>query len=94
MQEFSKGTKVLYPYFKAEDPDEAFQLMCRNLEPGDIPLCLSYKGQLYKIMTISLSAYNVDKLIKVCPLSVVTEAGQYNISSMQDYLEGVHLWTC
>ena len=94
MQEFSKKTTIPYPYFKAENPDEAFQFMLRNLEEGEIPLCLAFNGQLYKVMSISHSAYNINKLLKICKVSVVTETGLFPINTMQEYLEGVQLWIC
>ena len=94
MQDFSKGIKIKYPYFKVEKPDEALQLMCNNLQEGEIPLCLFYNETLYKLCEISSSAYNVDKLLKVGDLSIVTKFGQYPIDSVQTYLEGVSVWIC
>lgn len=91
-KEFSRGTKVEPPYFKASKPDESFQLVCRNLEEGDIPLCLEYKESLYKIQDISISAYNVHKLLNSIELSIVTAGGEFRIKTIEDYMEGVKLW--
>ena len=94
MQDFSKGVTIKYPYFKIENPDESLQLMCMNLEEGEFPLCLDYSNTLYKLMTISKSAYNVDRLLKIGTLSIVTAFGQFEIKTIQDYLEGVSVWIC
>ena len=91
-QAFSRETGVTYPYFKAINPDESFQLVCKNLEIGEYPLCLLHKGTMYKIMNISLSAYNIQRLLNSIKLSIVTAGGQYDINSMEDYMEGVKLW--
>lgn len=91
---FSKGTEVVYPYFLASNPDESFQLVCRNLEEGGFPLCLNHNGVTYKIMMMSLSAYNIHKLLNSIKLSIVTKGGTYEIRNMDDYMEGVKLWIC
>lgn len=91
---FSKGTEAVYPYFLANNPDESFQMVCRNLEEGGFPLCLNYNGNTYKIMEISLSAYNIHKLLNSISLTVVTKGGRYDIKTMEDYMEGVKIWIC
>ena len=91
-KEFSRSTKVSYPYFKVCKPDESFQLVCRNLEKGDVPLCLDYKDSLYKVQEISISAYNIKKLLDSIELSIVTAGGEFRIETMEDYMEGVKLW--
>lgn len=94
MQDFSKSVKIKFPYFRLENPDESLQLMCRNIEEGDYALCLQYGGTLYKLMTISESAINVDRLLKVGTLYIVTAYGESEIKTIQDYLEGVSVWIC
>ena len=89
---FAKGAVVNPPYFKVTNPDESFQLVCRNLEPGDIPLCLEYKGAVHIIQSISCSAYNVSKLLNSLDVSIVTVAGQFPIKDINDYMEGVPIW--
>lgn len=91
-QAFSKGTTISYPYFLAEKPDESFQLICRNLEEGEYPLCLYYQEKTFKIMSISTSAYNVRKLVNAVKLSIVTAGGKFEIKTVDDYLKGVQLW--
>lgn len=91
-KEFSRTIEVPYPYFKARKPDESFQLVCRNLEAGDIPLCLDYNDTVYKIQDISISAYNIQKLLNSIELSMVTAGGEFRIATIEDYMEGVKLW--
>ena len=93
-EQFSKGTAMVYPHFLAKNPDDAFQLMCYNLEKGDIPLYLDYKGKVYEITRISPSAYNIMRLIKVVKLFVETSTDIKEISSVSDYMGGVYKWTC
>ena len=92
--EFSRGVAVKYPYFKVSNPDESFQLVCRNLDAGEVPLCLEYKGSVFNIQNISMSAYNVQKLLNSLEVYFVTESGQHKINTINDYLEGALAWTC
>lgn len=85
-QALTKKVNVKYPYFLATDADMSFNLMLRNLEEGDMTLCLKHDGTVYVTKKISRSAYNVEKLLRICKLSMVTEQGTVKLENVQEYL--------
>lgn len=93
--EFSKRTTpVIYPYLKILEPNNTTPLIVSVLETGDMPLIIELDGIRKVVARISMSALNIDKLLRTCgSLELTKSADEVTlIKEVTDYLE-VFEWT-
>jgi len=78
--------------FVADESDDSFPLMARNLIEGDYPLYLNHGGKQYQVAKISASPQNVKRLLIVCTLSLKDGERIIHIADMEQYLKEVISW--
>ena len=87
---FSKQrAQVTYPYFKILDVNGVTPSVVGMLEEGDIPLAGVYQGKTALLKKVSMSAYNVDKILRTHEgvLYVINEGEEHYIKKIEEYLE-------
>jgi hypothetical protein len=89
----SKSVSTPYPHIKIVELNIATKLVVDSLDEGDMPLLATYKGETKIIKSISNSAININRLLKVNDLDVVfSKDNIYNIQNILDYMEASKEW--
>lgn len=90
----SKTVSTPYPHIKIKDLNRCVPLVVNALEEGDTPLLGTFKGTTKIIKSISNSAINISKLLRVTELDVVfSEDDSCEVSCVLDYMEVALRWT-
>lgn len=93
--EFSKRTtETKYPYIKVLEPNATTPLIVSVMENGEMPLVIEMNGVKKVVARISMSALNVDRLLRTCgSLELVMNADNtVLVKDVVDYME-VFKWT-
>ena len=78
------------PYLEITNLTDVTPLVLNSLEEGTMSLVATYQGTTRVLKKISLSAYNVDKLIRInSKLIMHTDTCDKSIENIIDYLEVV-----
>lgn len=82
-------SKLDYPYLEILEVNDVLPLVVGALEKGDMQVIAKHNGVNKIIGRISLSAYNIDKLIRTKQVLRlhITEEDNAIITCIQDYLE-------
>jgi hypothetical protein len=80
---------MTYPAIIIEKIGEELALVVSCLEEGDLSIVVKHKGKSIKLdKTISTSAINVNKLLKVYPFTLaVSEDAFIKINDIEEYME-------
>lgn len=90
----SRATSIPYPHINIVDLNKCVPVVVSALEEGDIPLLGTFKGTTKIVKSISNSALNIYKLIRVTEIEVVfNEEDVCPVSSVLDYMEVAQRWT-
>lgn len=84
----SETKKISYPYLYIPKFGEEIALMVTCLEPGPLPLVLEDRGILKQVGSCSLSALELEKLLRVYHFEVVlSETEKQTMREITDVLE-------
>lgn len=85
-----KQLQLSYPYIEVTNLNDTTPLIVPILEEGEMPLVAEYKGSRRILKRISMSAYNIDKLLRIKSGIVLhKEIGDVSVSSVREYLEAI-----
>lgn len=77
-----------YPYLSISTVSDALRVIIPILEEGDLPVLCEYNGVTRRLACIDSSALNIQKLLKVTPLTYVTAPDKsIELHTGQDILE-------
>ena len=86
--DFTSTTKRKYPYIKLSECNDTTPLVVSLLEEGDTPLVVTRDGVDYNPKEISLSALNINKLLRVHDNVVfVTKEESYIVTTCTEFLD-------
>lgn len=86
-----RTTGQAYPFIRVDNPTQCLPVIVQSLEKGDTQLVVELNGVKKCVTRVSLSAFNIDKLIR-CGGDVVfikDEQTTIGITSIEDYLSCV-----
>ncbi len=90
----SRKGEVTYPNITVLSPNKTTPLIVGLLKEGEMPLILELNGDRKIVKRISISAYNIDWMLRTCGSLRYrkSENEETIINSIEDYLEVLE-WT-
>lgn len=91
-----RTTGKSYPCVRIDNPTQCLPVVVQSLEKGDTQLVVDLNGQRKCVTRISLSAFNINKLMRCCGdvIYLRDEGLEEKIESISQYLECIgELWT-
>ena len=83
---------LTYPYIMVHGAGDSLTVTLRAIAPGPLPVLITYKGTTYNIGSISKSALELAKLLKVFKFSIhLSQTDVREINETRDILE-VGVW--
>lgn len=85
----SRFVDMVYPCIRIDDLNDTTPLLVDFLESGEVPVMATYKGVSKVVCNISLSAYNIDKILRTHnEVFFLKQPGdEVQIRNIQGYLE-------
>lgn len=79
----------LFPHVLIKSPTQCLPVIVKSLEKGDTQLIVELNGQRKCVINMSLSAFNIDKLLRCCGdiYYVKEECNEEQIMTISQYLE-------
>lgn len=89
----SRKTTTPYPHVKITDLNKCVPIVITALEEGDIPVLATLNGVTKVVKSISLSAFNFQKLLRVTSIEYCKSRTEVKrIKTIKDYIDVVSLW--
>lgn len=87
----SRRSSEVFPNFLVNNPNDTIPLIVPSLEMGDYQLIIDLNGNRKVIARISLSAYNVDRLIRCTGSLIYRQSSEVShvLLNVEKYLEVV-----
>ena len=84
---------IQYPYILFREPIDEISILIEGLPEGDLPVIVDIDGVYQQVASIRKSLITINDILRVTPIFIGSESGEYLIHSIEEVLECDINWT-